>query len=178
MALKSTIYKTKLQIADMDRHYYHDHNLTIAKHPSETDERMMLRILAFAINAHEDLSFTRGLSTDNEPDLWLKNLNGDIELWIELGQPDEKRVRKACALSRQVIIYCYSGSSADIWWEQNRDKLHRFENLSVFNIMPENVKELAKLTQRQMRLHCNILEDTCFLSDGDATLEIKPISLK
>lgn len=115
MALKSTIYKASLQIADMDRNYYHDHMLTIAKHPSETDERMMLRILVFALNAHDDLVFTKGLSTDNEPDLWQKKLNGDIERWIDLGQPDEKRIRKACGLSNQVLIYCYSGSSADIW---------------------------------------------------------------
>lgn len=178
MALKSTIYKATLQVADMDRHYYGDHTLTVAKHPSETDERMMLRIAVFAMNAHESLNFTKGLSTDNEPDLWLKSLNGDIELWIDLGQPDEKRIRKACGLSRQVVIYCYSGSSADIWWNQNRDRLQRFENLNVFTIGPEDVKALARLSQRTMQLHCTIQDNTCWLGNEDTTAEIKPVTWK
>lgn len=178
MALKSVIYKTNLQIADMDRHYYHDHNLTIARHPSETDERMMLRIMIFAMNAHEELMFTKGLSTGDEPDLWLKNLNGDIELWIELGQPDVKRIRKVCSLSKRVIIYCYSGSSADIWWRQNANKLQRFENLSVFNISPDNIKELGNLSQRNMQLHCNIQENTIWLGNGESTVEVHPVAYK
>lgn len=178
MALKSTIYKVNLQIADMDRNYYHDHNLTVARHPSETDERMMLRLLVFALNAHGELMFTRGLSTDNEPDLWQKNLSGDIELWIDLGQPDEKRIRKACGLSRQVHIYCYSGSSADIWWKQNQDKLQRFENLSVLNIKHEAVKELAKLSQRTMELHCTTQDKTCWLGNDELTVEVRPVTLK
>jgi len=178
MALKSVIYKVSLQIADMDRHYYHDHNLTIARHPSETNERMMLRIMVFALNAHENLMFTKGLSTGDEPDLWLKNLNDDIKLWVELGQPDEKRIRKACGLSRRVIIYCYSGSSADIWWRQNANKLQRFENLSVINIKSDSMKELGKLSQRNMLLHCNIQENTIWFGNEESTVEIKPVTCK
>ncbi len=104
MALKATIFKAELHIADMDRHHYGDHALTIARHPSETDERMMMRIVAFALNAHEDLVFTKGLSTENEPDLWQKSLSDDIELWIDLGQPDDKRIRKACGRAQQVMM--------------------------------------------------------------------------
>lgn len=178
MALKATIHKATLNIADMDRGYYHEHNLTIAKHPSETDERMMLRILVFARHAHPELQFTKGISTDNEPDLWQKNLNGDIELWIDLGQPDEKRIRKACGLSQQVIVYCYSGSSADLWWKQNADKFQRFKNLSVFNIEAGNGKELAKLAQRTMQLHCTMEDGSCWLGEGEATVEVKPSLLK
>ena len=124
MALKSTIFKADLQIADMDRQYYDGHGLTIARHPSETDERMMVRILAFVLHAHAALTFGKGLSTDDEPDLWQKDLTGAIELWIDVGQPDEKRIMKACGRSNQVVIYSYS-SMSNIWWNQINSKVER-----------------------------------------------------
>ena len=178
MALKSTIFKINLQISDMDRHYYNDHSFTIARHPSETDDRMMLRILVFSIHAHEELAFTRGLSTDDEPDLWNKNLSGEIEQWIDLGQPDEKRIRKSCGLAKQVFIYCYSGSSAEIWWDQNNSKLQRFDNLSVINIAATSIKELGKLAQRNVRLNCPSEDGIVWLGDENSTVEIKPEILK
>jgi uncharacterized protein YaeQ len=178
MALKSTIFKINLQISDMDRHYYNEHSFTIARHPSETDARMMVRILIFALHAHEDLMFTKGLSTDNEPDLWNKNLSGEIEQWIDLGQPDEKRIRKACGLAKQVFIYCYSGSSAEIWWNQNSGKLQRFDNLSINNIPATNTEELGKLAQRNIRLNCTIEDGVIWLGDENSTVEIKPEVLK
>ena len=115
MAFKATIFKADLQIADMDRHYYHDHALTIAQHPSETDERMMMRLLAFALHAHEALAFGKGISVDDEPDVWQKDLTGAIDLWIDVGLPDEKRIRKACGRARHVFIYSYAQRSAHIW---------------------------------------------------------------
>src|SRR5680860_958910 len=117
MALKATIFKATLNIADMDRHYYADHQLTLAQHPSENDERMMIRLLAFALNAREGLEFTKGLSTDDEPELWQKSLSDEIELWIELGLPDESRLRKACNRSKQVILYTpYGGTRTSPNW--------------------------------------------------------------
>ncbi|MEY3107624.1 MAG: hypothetical protein RIT35_1802, partial [Pseudomonadota bacterium] len=109
MALKSTIYKADCQIANIDKGYYQPHNLTIALHPSETEERMMVRLLAFLLNANEYLQFTKGLSADDDPDLWQKSLTDDIELWIDIGMPDEKRIRKACSKTDNVIIYSYGG---------------------------------------------------------------------
>ncbi len=178
MALKSTIFKVNLQISDMDRHYYNDHSFTIARHPSETDERMMLRIMIFAVHANEHLAFTKGLSTDDEPDIWQKTLSGEIEQWIDLGQPDEKRIRKACGLAKQVFIYCYSGSSAEIWWNQNNSKLQRFNNLSVTNIPAADVQNLGKLAQRNMQLNCTIEDGIVWMSNGDSTVEINPDTLK
>ena len=113
MALKSTIHKAEVSIADMDRHYYAEHSLTIAQHPSETEERMMVRLLAFMLNAHERLTFGKGLSTDDEPDLWHVDYNSDIRLWIEVGLPDERRIRKACGRSDAVRVYLYGGSIAE-----------------------------------------------------------------
>src|SRR5690606_31628497 len=132
MALKSTIYKAALQVSDMDRNYYGQHALTIARHPSENDERMMVRLLAFACNAGEALEFGRGLSADDEPDLWEKDLTGAIQLWIDVGLPDEKLLRKACGRSRQVRLYAYGGRIVDIWHEENRARLMRLDNLEVF----------------------------------------------
>lgn len=172
MALKATIFKAELQIADMDRGYYQDHNLTIAQHPSENDVRMMVRLLTFIFHASETLTFTRGLSTEDEPDLWQKSLSDEIDVWIDLGQPDEKRIRKACGRAKNVLIYTYNGNSSDIWWEQHKNKLSRFNNLKVFDITPETAEQLASLASRSMRLQCTLQDGTLWLTAGDNTLQI------
>ena len=174
MATKATIFKADLQIVDMDRNYYQDHALTLARHPSETDERMMLRLLAFARHASDTLVFTRGLSSSDEPDLWQKDLTGIIELWIELGQPDEKRIRKACGRSQQVVIYCYSGNSASIWWEQIGTALAKIKNLTVLNIATDNSKALARLAQRNMQLQATIQDGAIWMADNESNVEVTP----
>jgi len=158
----------------MDRNYYHDHALTIARHPSENDERMMLRILAFALNAHERLSFTKGLSKDDEPDLWQKSLSDEIELWIDLGQPDERRIRRACGRASEVIIYTYKRSGAEAWRRRMQGKLQRFSNLRVFNIDDAAVASLAGFSRRTMQLQFTIADGVTLLSDGENSLEITP----
>ena len=178
MALKATIFKAELQIADMDRHYYHDHAPTLARHSSETDERMMVRLLAFALHAHEALVFGKGLSADDEPDLWQKDLTGVIETWIDVGQPDEKRIRKACGRANQVFIYTYGGRSADIWWEQNSGDLERLKNLIVMNLPLDTSRALAKLAQRNMQLQCRIQDGQIWVADKDNTVEIELTPVK
>lgn len=178
MALKATIFKAELQIADMDRNYYHDHSLTIARHPSETDERMMIRLLAFALHADEGLSFGQGLSTDDEPDLWQKDLTGAIQCWIDVGLPDEKLIRKACGRSRQVFVYCYGGRGADIWWNQNNGKLDRLENLGVMNLPLATTQALAGLAQRNMQLQCTIQDGQIWFSGANATVQVELTPLK
>jgi len=178
MALKSTVFKAELSIADMDRHYYHDHHLTLAQHPSETDERMMVRLVAFALNAQAGLEFTRGISTDDEPDLWQRNLSGEIELWIDLGQPDEKRIRQACGRARQVLIYCYSGHGAEIWWSQIKNKLSRFDNLGVINLPNNECAALAELVDRSMRLSATLQDGQLMLSGNDRMFEVAPQTWK
>ncbi|MEW9899637.1 YaeQ family protein [Chitinivorax sp. PXF-14] len=172
MALKATIFKASLQIADMDRHHYQDHSVTLARHPSESDERMMVRLLAFAVNADEALSFGAGLCDDEEPDIWLNDLTGATRLWIELGQPDEKRLKKACSRAERVIVYSYSGNSANIWWEQLRGSLSRLNNLTVYKLPAETAAELAKLAQRTMQLQCTIQEEQVLLTDGSETVNV------
>lgn len=173
MALKATICKAELQVTDLDREYYQAHSLTIAQHPSETHERMMLRILAFALNASEALSFTRGISTDDEPDIWQKNLSGEIEVWIDLGQPDDKRVRKACGRAHQVIIYTYKNRSANIWWDQARDRLARFNNLAVVHLNVAEHTALEEMAARNMLLQCTVQDGTIWLSDETHNIEIE-----
>lgn len=177
MALKSTIFKADLQIADMDRQYYDGHTLTIARHPSETDERMMVRILAFVLHAHEALSFGKGLSADDEPDLWQKDLTGAIDLWIEVGQPDEKRIMKACGRSNQVMIYSYS-SMSNIWWNQIASKVDRAKNLSVFNLPAATSQALAKLAQRNMQLQCTIQDGQVWINGEGESIQIDFVQLK
>lgn len=175
MALKATIFKATLNIADTDRHYYAEHTLTIARHPSETDERMQVRLLAFALHAHERLQFTRGLSADDEADLWQRDLTDAIELWIDVGLPDERRVRKACNRAAQVCIYAYGGRSADLWWEQTGAALtRRFDNLAVFSLPKAQTDALAALTQRTMTLQCTIQDGQLWVSDAATTVHVTP----
>ncbi|WP_151637081.1 YaeQ family protein [Noviherbaspirillum aerium] len=177
MALKATIFKADLQVSDMDRNHYATHGLTIARHPSETDERMMMRLLAFALHADEALAFGKGLSADDEPDLWKKDLTGAVELWIEVGQPDDKRLLKACGRAQQVLVYSYS-SATSVWWNQIGSKLDRAKNLRVFNIPSSASQSLAKLAQRNMQLQCTIQEGQVWFSAGDETVQLEPGMLK
>lgn len=177
MALKATILKATLNIADMDRHYYADHQLTIAQHPSENDERMMIRLLAFALNAHEDLEFTKGLSTDDEPELWQKSLSDEIELWIELGLPDESRLRKACNRARQVILYAYGSRAVPIWLEKNQSKLSRFGNLRIVELPSESTEVLAGLAERNMSFQVTIQDGEVSFSNEGALANITPAPL-
>ncbi|MEO1889908.1 MAG: YaeQ family protein [Cycloclasticus sp.] len=170
MAISSTINKISVNIADMDRHYYQQHELTVAQHPSENDFRFMIRLIAFMTNADERLSFTKGLSTDDEPELWQKSLTGEIERWVDLGQPDEKRIRKACGRSKQVIIYTYHEGKASVWWKQQREKLARFKNLTVFHVEAEGVEAMVK---RTMSLQCSIQDGEMYLSDDELNVEVR-----
>lgn len=178
MAIKATIFKANLQIADMERHYYQDHTLTLARHPSETDERMMVRLLAFAMHAHEHLEFGQGMTNDEEADLWLKDLTGAIKLWIDVGIPDEKLIRKACGRAEQVVVYCYGGRVADMWFAQNSAQFERQKNLSIISLPVENTRALAKLAQRSMNLQCTIQDGQVWLSDGNASVQVDRVMLK
>lgn len=171
MALPSTVFKAQLQVADMDRHYYADHALTIARHPSETSERMMVRVLAFALHASEALAFGRGLSAEGEPDLLEADLTGAISLWIDVGLPDEKALRKACGRADRVFLYAY-GRAADVWWEGNRKGLLRLDNLTVVKLDPEATRTLGEMAQRSMQLQCNIQDSEVWFGDGQQNLDI------
>jgi uncharacterized protein YaeQ len=177
MAIKSTIFKADIQITDMDRHYYQDHSLTLARHPSENDERLMLRLLAFTLHASETMGFTKGLSSENEPDLWQKSLSGEIEVWIDLGQPDEKRIRKACGRAREVFIYTYNYRSALTWWRQIQNRLTRFDNLSVIVIPDAATQAMGKLSRRSMQLQYMIQDGEILLSNGEESVTIAPEKL-
>ena len=178
MAQKATIYKVELSVSDMDRHYYETHKLTVAKHPSETDERLMVRLLAFALNASEQLEFSRGLSTDDEPDLWEKSLSGEIELWVTLGLPSEKIVRQSCGKAKEVIIYSYGGRTAEVWWDKIKNSTTRFENLKVINLAEAETSKLAQQANRSMKLQVNIQEGDLMVSVDDSIVYVTPITWK
>lgn len=156
----------------MDRHYYASHQLRVARHPSETDERMMLRIAIFALHAHEQLSFTKGLSSVDEPDLWQKNYSDEIDLWVDLGQPDEKRIRQACGKAKSVHIYCYATKSALLWWDQMSEKVQRFQNLKIHHIAEGVTSDLVKLKNKTMALQCIIQDDVMWLGDTQQSIEV------
>ena len=178
MAQKATIYKVELSVSDMDRHYYETHKLTIAKHPSETDERMTVRLLAFALNAHEQLEMTKGISTDDEPDIWQKSLSDELELWIALGLPSDKVVRQSCAKAQKVVIYTYGGRTADVWWDKIQNSTSRFDNLQVMALSEQSTSELAGLADRSMKLQVNIQDGDVMVSVGDQIVYVTPTTLK
>ncbi len=172
MALKATIFRAELQIADMERNYYGTHALTLARHPSENDERMMVRVLAFALNANDSLLFGSSIGNDEEPDLWQKDLTGGIRLWVDVGLPDEKRIRRACGRSGRVVVYSY-GRGADLWWKQAGDKLARSRNLSVIDLPQAATQGLAKLAGRNMKLNCTIQDGQVWLGDPDQQVPVE-----
>lgn len=178
MASNATIFKATLYISDMDRQYYQDHAVTLARHPSETDERMMVRLLAFALHAHEALSFGRGVSAEEEPALWVKDLTGAIDIWIEVGQPNEKSIRQACGRAKQVYVYTYGGRGADQWWEKNLTTLERLDNLTVINLPQEGSQALTHLTQPSMQLQCTIQERHIWMMEGATTAHIELMVVK
>ena len=172
MALKATIFKAELRIADVDRGYYQDHALTIARHPSETDERMMVRVLAFALHAHDALAFGKGLGAADEPDLWQKDLTGAIEVWIDVGQPDERRVRRVCGRAARVFVYAYGGHVVDSWWEKAAAGLERIVNLTVMKLSSSGSRAAAGLAQRTMELQCTIQDGQVWMGDTDRTVQV------
>jgi len=174
MALKATIYKAELQVADLDRGHFADYSLTLARHPSETDERLMVRLLAFALYAGEDLSFGKGISTEDEAAVWEIDPAGVIRLWIEVGLPDETRIKKACHKADRVVLLTYGARAVDAWWRQNADALKRFGNLEVWRLGGDDSEALAGLAERNMKLACTIQEGTVYLEG----LELKPLRLQ
>jgi len=172
MALKATVHKAAVNIADMDRNYFSDVNLVLAQHPSETPQRMMLRLLAWIYHADERLEFTRGISAEDEPALWLHNDRGEPMVWIELGLPDEKRLRKACHLARQVVLYAYNERAARVWWQQAQPMLSQHDNLTVLFVDDAQMAQLAGLAQRNMALQATLQDGLMWLSDRETHLEI------
>ncbi|MFT5835361.1 MAG: hypothetical protein ACI9RG_000250 [Sulfurimonas sp.] len=170
MAANATIHKASLNIANMDSNYYNEHNFTLAKHPSENEYRLMVRLVAFILNANDDLVFCKGISQDDEPDLWQKALDGDIKLWIDLGQPDEKRIKKACGRSEKVIIYTYQDGSASAWWKQTQKVIKRFKNLSVINLNIDG--DIQSLAKRAISLQCNISDRELTLLNDEISVAI------
>ena len=176
MALKSTIYKIDLNIDDMDRQYYAQHSLTVAKHPSETDERVMVRLIGFVLYANESLVFGKGLSDDEEPDLWQKDLTGAIQLWMDVGLPTEKEIRKACGRAKQVVVVLYGGRVADMWWDQNGKALAKNNNLTVINL--PDTQELADIASRGLNMSCTIQDGQILVSHESGSFDITPFILK
>ena len=186
MAIKSTIFKAGLAVADIDHGYYADHALTLARHPSETDERMMIRLAALALNAHMlqtvcggdgTLAFGAGLSDTDEPDVWLRDFTGQTRLWIEVGQPEDKPLAKACGKADLVHVYCFA-HAAEIWWRGIESKLTRLRNLSVFRVPAAASRELASLAQRSMQLQATIQEGALMLSDSVHSVDVEPLRWK
>ena len=174
MALKATIHRVELSISDIDRGYYADHTLTIARHPSETDGRMMVRLLGFALYADDALQFGRGISTDDEPDLWHKDDTGRILHWIDVGLPDERRLRRAAGRARDITVIAYGMRSFDVWWQKHAADLARLPRLRIMTLTDSTVADLERLADRAMKLTCTIQEGQIYLSNGTTTLVIDP----
>jgi len=169
MALSATVFKVEMNIADMNRHYYQQHEITVAQHPSENDHRLMIRLIAFALNAGENLTFTKGLNIDDEPELWQKSLSDEIELWVDFGQVDEKRIRKACGKAKEVKVYTYHDRKSAEWWKQIGEVLTRHKNLSVYHLQADGCDALVN---RKMKLQFSIDEDAVLLTDETTSVNV------
>lgn len=176
MALKPTIYKAQVALADSDRNCFEDLSLTLAKHPSETLERMAARLIAYCLNCARGLEFTKGISTADEPDLWQHSDSGEIQHWIELGQPDEPRLRKACGKAKQVSVYAF-GKSADTWWKLNSEAIGALPRLTVWQFNWDEVIALANLLDRTMQLNISAVGGTVYIDNGSDSCSLEPIRL-
>jgi uncharacterized protein YaeQ len=175
MALRSTVYRADLTVSDLDRHVYAQHALTLARHPSETEERMMVRLLAFALHADEALAFGRGLSTEGEPDLWKRDATGAIDLWIDVGLPEEKDIRKACGRAREVVVLAYGARRVDAWWDERAAALARLSNLRVVTLSGAGSDALSSLAARSMVLTCTIQDGHVWMASEASTVEMTPV---
>ena len=178
MALRATLFKGSLSVSDLDRHYYAEHGLTLARHPSETDERMMVRLLAFALYADERLEFGRGLSSEDEPALWLRDYGGEIRLWIEVGLPDERVLRKASGRAERVVLLAYGGRAAEVWWQNQRTALERLDNLTVLAVPQDASRGLAGMAERGMQLQVTVQDGELWFSSGEAAVQVSFDRLK
>ncbi len=174
MALRATVYKADLTVSDLDRGVYAQHALTLARHPSETEERLMVRLLAFALHAGERLEFGRGLSTGDEADLWQRDDTGVIERWIDVGLPDERTLRKACGRAREVVVLAYGARKVDAWWSGNAEAFSRLENLRVYTLAAADTEALQSLAARSMTLTCTVQDGHVWLASASATIELRP----
>lgn len=173
MALNSTIIKVNLSISNLDDHYYQDHHLTVAQHPSENTQRMMLAVVAFILNAQQEPQFTKGLSATDEPALWKKNLIEDIELWIELGQPDMKKLKKACRQSGKVVILSYNDTQSQLWFQANEKELKAYNNLSILHVPNEQYQQLAEFNQRQLNISATLQDGELWLNTDDTSATVQ-----
>ena len=170
MAIKPTIYKLKISLSDLDRNHYDTLNLTLAKHPSETIERMMVRVIAYCINAEEHLSFTKGLSAIDEPDIWARTLDDQISLWIDVGEPAVERIKKSSRLAQVVKVYCFNTKS-DVWWEQAKEKIKQLK-AAVYQFQWQEIEALAALVQRTMEISVTITSDSAYVATEIGECEV------
>ncbi len=186
MAIKSTVFRAQLAIADIDNSYYADHTLTLARHPSETDERMMVRLAALALNAHmvqtecggdATLGFGAGLSDPDDPDVWIRDYTGRTRLWIEVGQPEEKPLVRACSRADAVVLFPFH-HAAEVWWRGIETKLTRLDKLSVWRVPTDASRALGALAQRSMQLHATVQGGVLQLSGANGNVEIEPVRWK
>ena len=176
MALKPTIYKAQIELADSDRNHFDSLALTLAKHPSETLERMAARLLAYCLNATRGLEFTRGLSSTDEPDLWQHSDSGEVEHWIEVGQPEEPRLRKASGRARKVSVYTF-GKSSDTWWKINGEAIGALPRVDVWQFAWPEIQAAADLLARTVQLNLSIVGGVMYLDNGSKSCSVEPLAL-
>nr|WP_086941003.1 YaeQ family protein [Thaumasiovibrio occultus] len=178
MALKATVYKASINLANMDDHVYLDQSLTLAQHPSETQQRMMLRVLAWVMFANERLAFSKGLCDESEPALWQKSYADEIELWIDLGLPDEKRIKRASQRAQQAVLFAYDDHAVGPWWQQTQPKVYGFDNLSIYHVNDGQMAALESVCERTMQLQFTIQDSQIWLNAGENSFEITPEKLQ
>jgi len=170
MAQPSTIYRVGIQLSDIDRGLYETLQITVARHPSETEERLLARILAYALYYEPELAFTKGVGAGDEPDLWSKGPDGRVRCWIEVGLPDAERLVKASRHSEQVVL-CAFGSSLPVWEKQHLPKLAGISNLTVISLDPAFLGSLSKRLQRSISWSLTVTEGSLYLAIDGETLE-------
>ncbi|WP_305046849.1 YaeQ family protein [Geoalkalibacter sp.] len=170
MALPSTIHRAVVQLSDVDRGIYETLQVTLARHPSETAQRLVLRLLAYAVCHAPELSFTKGICAGDEPDLWIREPDGRVKLWIEVGTPEPQRLLKACRHAEQVVLLT-AGPGRFRWDAQYRELLTGLDNVRVLGVDYDFVSQVATGLERSITWELTISGGSLYLTSAKQTYE-------
>lgn len=172
MAKGSRIYKVKLFISDIDRNCYEQLELTVAQHPSESDERLLARLLAFGLEYESGLAFGGGVSSTDQAPIWLRNDYEEVQHWIEIGQPDPDRLAKLNKRQPRLTLYTY-GANAHRWWHQHSPNLSKLQRLKAVQLDYDALQTLVSAMTSGFELQLNRQDEVLYLGLNDQQAEMQ-----
>ncbi len=165
MALTSTMYTLEITLSHVDRAVYESLSLRVPMHPSESAEYFVARLLAYCLEYTDGIAFSRGVSDADEPTLCVRDLTGEIKVWIEIGAPDSARVHKASKASPRVAIYTHRDPGV-VRRQYAGERIHRAEHIMLHALDRDLIAELVERLDRRMKLEVAVTDTTVYVTVG------------